>query len=192
MTRLTPIPVDAWPPEMREVIAAQRPPNPRHPYPPRDPSRPQGRNVLGLLAHYPGLSTAYHHLIGHLLWATTLTVRQRELLILRVAHLREAPYEWAQHAFLASEAGLSPEEVARVRTGGEAEGWEPLERALLGAVDDLIADARIGEQTYGVLSAELDTQQMMDLVFTVGAYETLAMAMRTFDLELDDDLLAYR
>jgi 4-carboxymuconolactone decarboxylase len=148
--------------------------------------------VLGLLAHYPALSTAYHHLIGHVLFATTLTVRQRELIILRVAHQRDATYEWAQHAFLAGEAGLTPEELARVRAGSEAEGWASLERALLAAVDELIADARIGDATYGVLAAELDTQQLMDVVFTVGAYETLAMAMRTFDLELDEDLLAFQ
>jgi hypothetical protein len=28
----------------------------------------------------------------------------------------------------------------------------------------------------------------MDVVFTVGAYDLLAMALRTFDVELDDDL----
>jgi alkylhydroperoxidase family enzyme len=54
-----------------------------------------------------------------------------------------------------------------------------------------VADARIGEATYDALSAELDTQQIMDVVFTVGAYEVFAMAMRTFDVELDDDLKPY-
>ena len=39
-------------------------------------------------------------------------------------------------------------------------------------------------------AAELDTQQLMDVVFTVGAYEVFAMALRTFDVELDDDLPA--
>ncbi len=29
----------------------------------------------------------------------------------------------------------------------------------------------------------------MDLVFTVGAYDLLAMAMRSFGVELDDDLV---
>ena len=29
----------------------------------------------------------------------------------------------------------------------------------------------------------------MDLVFTVGAYDALAMAFRSFGVELDDDLL---
>jgi hypothetical protein len=31
----------------------------------------------------------------------------------------------------------------------------------------------------------------MDVVFTVGVYDTFAMAMRTFDVELDDDLRDY-
>ncbi len=69
--------------------------------------------------------------------------------------------------------------------------WSVLERALLSAADELVADARIGEQTYAALAAELDTQQLMDVVFTVGAYEVFAMAMRTFDVELDDDLRPY-
>ena len=32
----------------------------------------------------------------------------------------------------------------------------------------------------------------MDLVFTVGAYETVAMAFRSFGVELDDDLIQKR
>ena len=49
-------------------------------------------------------------------------------------------------------------------------------------------DARLSDGTWATLSAELDTQQLMDVVFTVGAYDLLAMAFRTFDVELDDDL----
>ena len=61
-------------------------------------------------------------------------------------------------------------------------------RALLAAAEELLADARIGDATYAVLAAELDEQQLMDVVFTVGAYDLVAMAFRTFDVELDDDL----
>jgi hypothetical protein len=59
-------------------------------------------------------------------------------------------------------------------------------------VDELVADARIGEDAYSVLEGELSTQQLMDLVFTVGAYDLLAMAMRTFGVEVDDDLARWR
>jgi alkylhydroperoxidase family enzyme len=173
------------------LAAAYRPSSPRHPVPPRDPSSPKGLNAMGVLAHHPELTDAYNQLIRHALYFTTITPRERELLVLRVAHLRDATYEWAQHAYQAAVAGLSAEEVARVRKGPEAPEWGPHERALLSAADDLVADARIAEATYAELATSFDTQQMMDLVFTVGVYETFAMAMRTFDVELDDDLRDY-
>jgi AhpD family alkylhydroperoxidase len=146
---------------------------------------------MGVLAHHPELADAYNQLIRHALYFTTLTPRERELLVLRVAHVRDAAYEWAQHVYQAEVAGLNAEEVARVRQGPEAPEWDPHERALLSAADELLADARIAETTYAALTGTFDTQQMMDVVFTVGTYETFAMAMRTFDVELDDDLRRY-
>lgn len=186
--RLEPLAPADWPEGMRAALAALQPPEPRHPFPSRDPSRPKGLNALGMLALHPRLTTAYHTFNGHILFATTLTVRQRELLVLRVAAVRDAEYEWAQHAVLAGDAGIDAGEVARVAEGPDAPGWSPLEAAMLRAVDELVADALVTEATWKVLAAELDERQLMDLVFTVGAYDLLAMAFRTFGVQLDDDL----
>jgi alkylhydroperoxidase family enzyme len=187
--RLTPLPPKEWPDAMQGALAALQPPNPRHPRPPRDPNRPKGLNVLGTLAHHPELTTAFHTLTGHVLFASTITPRQRELLVLRVAHQRRAEYEWAQHVVLAGDAGITADEVERIAAGPDADGWDPLEAALLRAVDELVADARIGDATWAVLAERLDPQELMDVVFTVGTYEVLAMALRTFGVPLDDDLV---
>jgi alkylhydroperoxidase family enzyme len=101
--------------------------------------------------------------------------------------VREAEYEWAQHAVLAGDAGISDDEVARVRSR-DVDGWPPLEGALLRAVDELVRDAVVSDETWAALAAELSEQQLMDVVFTVGAYDLLAMAFRTFGVPLDDDL----
>jgi AhpD family alkylhydroperoxidase len=175
---------------MRAALAALRPPEPRHPLPERRDDRPKGLNVLGLLARHPALTHAFHTFNGHLQFATTLSPRQRELLVLRVAVARSCDYEWAQHAVLAGDVGLDPDEVDRVAKGPDADGWSPLEAAMLRAVDELIADAVIADPTWAALAAELDDQQLMDLVFTVGAYETLAMALLSFGVQLDADLKA--
>ena len=177
---------------MREAVAALRPPNPRHPLPSRRDDRPKGLNALGTLARHPELTRAFHTFNGHVLFASTLSPRQRELLVLRVAWLRRSTYEWEQHAVMAADAGLHAGEVDRVAEGPEAPGWSPVEAAMLRAVDELVGDARVADETWAVLAGELDDRQLMDLVFTVGAYETVAMAFRSFGVELDDDLVQKR
>jgi AhpD family alkylhydroperoxidase len=173
---------------MQAALAALRPANPRHPFPERDPDRPKGLNVLGTLAHHPAMTTAFHTLTGHVLFGTTLTPRQRELLVLRVAAVRDCEYEWAQHLVLAADAGISDDEVAQVEEGPTA-GWSDLEGALLAAVDELLRDAKVADGTWAVLAAELDHQQLLDVIATVGTYDALAMVLRSAEAQLDDDLV---
>src|SRR4051812_25022430 len=95
------------------------------------------------------------------------------------------------HVILAGDAGLSPEDIERIIEGPDAPGWSSIDAAMVRAVDELVRDAKIGDATWAVLTVDLDTQQLMDLIFTIGAYELLAMAFNSFGVELDDDLRAY-
>jgi AhpD family alkylhydroperoxidase len=173
---------------MREALASLRPPAASHQVPDGRSDRPKALNALGTLARYPALTRAFNAFNGHVLYATTLSERQRELVVLRVATLRRCEYEWRQHVVLARDAGLTGEEITRVAEGPSAAGWSPLERAMLEAVDELVSDAIISEPTWEELASELSERELMDLVFTVGAYEVVAMTFRSFGVELDDDL----
>ncbi len=185
--RIAPLPPRAWPAEMREALAPLRPTDPRHPLPPTE-GRPKGLNVLGTFAHHPELTRAFMVFNSHVLNMTTLEARQRELIVLRVAALRDADYEWAQHAVLAGDHGIDDDALARVRSGPDAPGWSSADAALIRAVDELVSEATIGDETWAALGDALDEQQLLDLVFTVGAYDTLAMMMRACRTPLDDDL----
>jgi alkylhydroperoxidase family enzyme len=185
--RITPLPPDQWPDEVVQAIAALRPPDARHSLR-RRKGGPKGLNVLGTLARHPALMHAFHSFNGHILSSSTLTPRQRELLILRVASVRDAEYEWEQHVILAGEAGIDEQEIARVRFGADAPGWSSFDAAMLRAVDELVDDAMVSDPTWAALAETMDDQQLMDLVFTVGAYDLLAMAFRSFGIELDADL----
>ena len=167
------------------------PPNPRHPFPSRDPTAPKGLNALGTLAHHPALTTAFHTLQRpRPLRLDAHAPPARAARAARRPPSRGATYEWAQHAVLAGDAGHQ-------RRGGRADrargptptGWAPLDAALLRAADELVADAAIADAHLGDPRRGSSTpQQLMDVVFTVGAYDLLAMAFRTFGVELDDDL----
>lgn len=149
---------------------------------------PRMVNALGVLVRYPPLAKAFLTFNRHLLFESSLPDRIRELSILRIGWLRRAEYEWAQHVALAPRAGIRKEEIEAVKEGPDATLWAPLEAAVLRAVDELHADACVSDATWDLLSRSLDERQLMDLVFTVGAYDLLAMAFNTFGLELDPGL----
>lgn len=154
-------------------------------------SHPAGSNLFGTLARYPALTKPFLAFNGHFLYGSTLSARQRELLVLRVAYVQKCHYEWAQHVLLAENAGFGADEIARVTEGPDAPGWTPIERSLVKAVDELLGDATISDDTWGALAQELNEDQLMDVVFTVGTYSMVAMALRSFGVEPDADLVPH-
>jgi AhpD family alkylhydroperoxidase len=164
--RIPPLPYDQWDTEALSAISGGRKLRPN--------------NVLGLLAQHPALARAFLTFNVHLLTASALPARTRELAILRIAWRRRCRYEWAQHVLIARRAGVTDEEIAGIRAG---------EATLISrAVDELDDDSCLSDETYRELAAELDDRQLMDLVFTIGTYGLLAMAFNTFGVELEPGL----
>lgn len=190
MARVDPLRPNEWPAAMRDALAAMNPPVRRHPPMPTE-GRPKGLNVLGALAHHPELAHAFFTFNGHLLSATSLTPRQRELLVLRTAVLRQSEYEWAQHVVIAGDVGISRAEVAQIAWGPDFALWSQADAALLRTADELVADGVISDATWATLAENLSTQQILDVIFTVGAYETLGWMLRSFGVELDEDVRAH-
>ena len=116
---------------------------PRHPFPERGGDRPKGLNVLGTLAHHPTLTRAYHTFNGHVLFATTLSVRQRSSSCCGSPPSGTPSTSGAQHVVLAGDAGIDDDEVDRVADGptprggrrstrrwcGRSTSWSPTPRS---------------------------------------------------------------
>lgn len=145
----------------------------------------RGTNGFGVILRHPALAKAFLTFNNHVASASTLSKRVRELLILRLSWLRRSEYEFVQHVVVARNAGVSEADLERVQVGPDAPGWDPIDSALVRAVDELHADARIEDATWRRLTDHFSEQQLMDLVFAVGCYDILAMAFKTFGAQLE-------
>ena len=156
-------------------------------------TRQQGRvfNIFKTLANHPKLLKRWLVFGSHVLSKSTLPARERELLILRTGWLCRSEYEWGQHVVIGRQAGLSDEEIRRITEGPEAPGWSPFDATLLRAVEELRTNTFITDSTWQALEERYDTEQMMDLVFTVGQYVMLAMALNSFGVELDEGIAGF-
>jgi 4-carboxymuconolactone decarboxylase len=171
--RLAPLEEQQWSAEQRELLA---------------PLARGGRvaNIFKTLARHPKLLKRWLPFANHLLFKSSLAPREREIVILRTAWSRRAEYEWGHHVEIGGRAGLSAAEIGRIAAGADAPGWTPFEAALLRAVDELIAQARLGDDTWATLAQRYDTAQLMDLIFTVGSYAGLAMALNSLGVPLEE------
>lgn len=157
------------------------------------PDAPNGKplNIFATLSHHPKLLKRWLVFGNHVLAKSTLPARERELVILRIGWLCRAEYEWGQHVVIGKQTGLRDDEILRITAGPDAEGWEPFDATLLRATDELHADACIGDDTWAELSERLDTQQLIDLVFTVGQYNLVSMALNTLGVQLDAGIAGF-
>jgi alkylhydroperoxidase family enzyme len=155
---------------------------------PRPPGQPRGLNILGTFAQHPDLAAAFWVFNGHILNTSTLSPRQTELAILRVALRRGSDYEWQQHLHAARLCGITDDEVVAIGARDGDHQWSAADDALLTAVDELIDDGTLTDETWAVLSSSMSRQQVIDVIFTVGAYVTIAMLMGVAEIRLDDDL----
>ena len=88
-------------------------------------------------------------------------------------------------------AGLNDDEIVRITEGSDASGWKSFDKTLIRAVDELYTDAFISDITWKQLSERYNTHQLLDLIFTVGQYNAVSMALNTLGVPLDEGIKGF-
>ncbi|MBV9511080.1 MAG: carboxymuconolactone decarboxylase family protein [Caulobacteraceae bacterium] len=144
-------------------------------------------NIFRTLARAPKALARFNQWGAYVLSRRNdLPARQRETVILRTGWLCRSGYEWTQHVEIGLQAGLSRDEIERIKHGADA-GWSAPDAALIRATDELKADQFIGEATWTELGRHFTEKQRMDLVFTVAQYVQVSMILNTFGVQLDEN-----
>jgi len=142
-------------------------------------------NIFTTLAHHPKLLKRWMVFGGHVLAKSTLPARPRELLVLRTGWRCGCAYEFGQHTVISRGLGITDDEILRTATEGCA-GWDDADTALLTAVDELVGDHVLSDETWARLAGDWNTQQVLDVIFTVGQYSLVCMALNSLGVQLDD------
>lgn len=172
MTRLEPLPADSWDDTVRDALRSLLPTERANP---RDAG-----NVLATLVRHPALTGAYLPFNAYLLTGSTLSPRDREVALLRAVLRSDCDYLWSHHLPIAERAGLTAEEIATIGSGQPA---GKSDAAVVRAADELVDNRTISAAVWNELGRHFTDEQRMDLVFTIGGYCLLAMAVNTFGVQ---------
>jgi 4-carboxymuconolactone decarboxylase len=151
----------------------------------------QSKNhVLATFAHYPELTAPFLRFNKHLLAATSLPLRLRQIAIQRVAWVRKCTYMWSSHLRVSLPIGLTRDDFEALKVGAASPHWSPFERTLVAAVDELVERSQMSDAAWEALGAEFDLKQIMDLLFTVGCYAALTMVFNSLRVDREPELQA--
>jgi 4-carboxymuconolactone decarboxylase len=176
-------------------MTVARPSAPRIPLVARDAYTPDqaalasGRdiyNMTRMLVNHPDFYRVFVPYVDKLMSRSLLPHRDREILILRTLVLCNESYEEQHHVRIAQTLGMSAAEVEAVKTGqGAALG--AFDRMLVRAAQELVNDRCLSNDAWGALAKTYNVDQMIEVVFLVGAFAMLSMATNSFGMPLDDD-----
>ena len=135
------------------------------------------------LARHPELFERFIRGAPSYLPGARVSVRQREVLLLRVTARCRCEYEWGMRVhYFADEAGLSAEQV-RASLHGDAGSacWQRDDAVLVRLADELHDSCSISDDLWGALQEAFSDEAILELVVMAGYYRTvgyLALGLR--------------
>jgi 4-carboxymuconolactone decarboxylase len=115
----------------------------------------------------------------YLRFRSALPPRLSEFTILLTARRWSQNYEWAVHAPIARQAGISAETIAAIEADRRPDAMTEDEAAIYAFCDELQRLQRVTDATYDRALERLGEKGVMDLVGIAGYYSLLAMVLNT-------------
>jgi alkylhydroperoxidase family enzyme len=143
-------------------------------------------NIFATLARHPKLLKRWLVFGSHVLAKSSLSPREREILILRIGWRCGSAYEWGQHVVIGRAAGLTDDEINRLSEVPASAAWPESDALLVRCADELFDDRMLSDATYAALAARYTDEQILDLLFTVGQYQLVSTVLRSLGVARDD------
>jgi alkylhydroperoxidase family enzyme len=163
---------------------------------PADATRILGKlpalNVFRAVAGMPTALRPFLQLGSALLAGEHLTAAERELAILRVAYLTEAPYERHQHEQLGRLAGLTQSEIDATKLEHPATQLSPDHVLICQATDEITASVRLADGTLALVRTRWGDAGTRELILVVAYYNMVSRFLESARVPLEGhDLLGH-
>jgi 4-carboxymuconolactone decarboxylase len=138
-----------------------------------------------LLGNAPDMLAAWVGLAWPLRAKATTSRALRELIIMRIAVLTRASYEWNAHWPAALKAGVTIEQLNAVGVGADSDEFDAAERATLRCTEEIILDGGASAGSMADLRAHFSDGECVELVLTATFYACVSRTLASLGLEAD-------
>lgn len=145
-------------------------------------------NILYTIAHHPALLPPFLAFSAAIAMRGVLARKDSEILALRAAWNCRSAFEWGHHVEYGQAEGLTPEQIQAIAGGPDPGTWEPEQRLLLRAADELHTHQNLSDELFAELSQCYSQAEIVEIVFVVGQYTMLSMVANATGVPVEQRL----
>ncbi|MGQ4808691.1 hypothetical protein NKDENANG_02079 [Candidatus Entotheonellaceae bacterium PAL068K] len=149
-------------------------------------SRGSVRGPYGVLLHSPDLAARIAHTGTYVRFDLDLSEAWREILILTTAREIKNQYEFAAHARLARQAGVSEDTIEAIAHGTAPQGLSGDEAMLVRYVQELLRHHKISDATFNAVRGRFGVARTVEITALVGHYLLVGQILTAFEVDLPE------
>jgi alkylhydroperoxidase family enzyme len=143
-------------------------------------------NVIHMMANAPASTKALVDFANTILFQSRFDPRQREIAVLRVAHVTGAPYEWAQHANLAAAVGVSAREMEIIRSEEPVTSLDEDGNLLCRVADEISRYVRLSDEGLSLILARYGVREATELILCVSYFNMVSRFLESTRVPPED------
>lgn len=146
----------------------------------------RGGELLNLdrqLLHSAPIAKGWNAYLGSIRTGGVLDGGLRELVILQVAILNRAPYEFFQHAPVALAEGVPQAKIDGLQTWQASTLFTPLERDVFAYAEAMTVQVQVPQHLFDAARSHFSDRELVELTATIAAYNMVSRFLEALQIE---------
>lgn len=153
-------------------------------------SRGSVRGPYGVLLHSPDLAARVAHTGAYVRFNLDLPESLKETVIIAAAREIKNQYEFAAHARLARQAGVSEDTIQAIARGTAPQGLSGDEEKLVRYAHELLRNHKISDATFNAVKDRFGMQKTLEITALIGHYLLVGQILTAFEVDLPEGVKA--
>jgi AhpD family alkylhydroperoxidase len=140
-------------------------------------------NLYRVLLNNPKLADAWLHLFTVIRQECDLPARYRELVIMAIAVINGADYEYRHHAPIALEAGLTQAQLDALPLWRQSSEFDAGERAVLAYADSMTREVHVPDAVFEAVASHFNPRETVELTATIAGYNLVSRVLEALKVD---------
>ena len=141
-------------------------------------------NLYGMLLHSPPVAEGWLAFLTAIRQKCSLSARIRELVIMRIAVMNGADYEFRAHTPFALAEGITQQQIASL-AAGDVSLFDPVEQSALAYSESMTRDIHVPQAVFDAVKIHFNEREMVELTATIGAYNLVSRFLEAMQIDHD-------